>query len=222
MKTYVHLWQYLAEFFLEWDIFQTYVLAKAKAKFVLEGPVGEYRYSSTLSLTSVLDGGCLSPRKETRYPLYRRLDQPQNRCGRVRKISSLRGIRSPNRPARSEALYRLRYPGPDISCIENQNTHFMFNKLFFFRKFNRKMEKYDTAWEVTVYNITRRMRFVCWITKATHTYSEYVIRIVFLRQQWLRKRASMLRLHLHSLSCLLADYVLLCSLIQCSAAYYHG
>jgi hypothetical protein len=23
MKTYVHLWQYLAEFFLEWEIFQT-------------------------------------------------------------------------------------------------------------------------------------------------------------------------------------------------------
>ena len=49
-------------------------------------------YSSTLSLTSALDGGgWLTPRfgrfirgKETRYQLYRRLDGTQ-RCGRVRK-----------------------------------------------------------------------------------------------------------------------------------------
>jgi hypothetical protein len=28
MKTYVHLWQYLAEFFSEWEIFQTKVVEK--------------------------------------------------------------------------------------------------------------------------------------------------------------------------------------------------
>ena len=28
----------------------------------------------------------LPPKKETRYPLYRRLDKPQGRSGRVRKI----------------------------------------------------------------------------------------------------------------------------------------
>jgi hypothetical protein len=46
-----------------------------------EGPEVEYRYSSTLSLTSALDGGGWSrprpgrvaPGKETRYPLYRGL-----------------------------------------------------------------------------------------------------------------------------------------------------
>jgi len=37
------------------------------------------------------------------------------------------------------------------------------------------------------------MSIVCWITKVTGTHSEYVIRIAFLRQQWLRERASMLR-----------------------------
>jgi hypothetical protein len=41
--------------------------------------------------------------------------------------------------------------------------------------------------------ITRRMRFACWITKATDTHSEYVVFIAFLRQQWLQQRASMLR-----------------------------
>ena len=51
-------------------------------------------YSSTLSLTSALDGvgsqrhatAALPPGK-TRYPLYRRLGGRQNRSGRVRKIS---------------------------------------------------------------------------------------------------------------------------------------
>ena len=70
-------------------------------------------YGSTLSLTSALDGvggqrhapAALPPGK-TRYPLYRRLGGPQGRSGRVRKISPPTGIRSPNRPARSESLSR--------------------------------------------------------------------------------------------------------------------
>jgi len=33
-----------------------------------------------------------------------------------------------------------------------------------------------------------RMRFVCCITKATDTHSEYVILIAFLWQKWLRER----------------------------------
>jgi hypothetical protein len=60
-----------------------------------EDPQGEYKYSSILSLTSALDEGeWLAPRpgrftpvKKTQYPLYRRLGGPQDRCGRVRKIS---------------------------------------------------------------------------------------------------------------------------------------
>jgi hypothetical protein len=42
-------------------------------------------------------------------------------------------------------------------------------------------------------NITRRMRFARWITKATDTHSEYVIFIDFPRQQLFRERASILR-----------------------------
>jgi hypothetical protein len=65
-----------------------------------EGPEGELRYNSTLSLTSALDGGGWStPRpgrftleKETRYPLYRRLGGPQGRSGRVRKTSPPTGF----------------------------------------------------------------------------------------------------------------------------------
>jgi hypothetical protein len=34
MMTYVHLWQYLAEFFLEWEMFQTKVVEKIKTHFL--------------------------------------------------------------------------------------------------------------------------------------------------------------------------------------------
>ena len=57
------------------------------------------------------------PPEKIRYPLYRRLVGPQGRYGQVWKISALptTGIRSPDRPARSQSLYRLSYPIP-ISC----------------------------------------------------------------------------------------------------------
>ena len=55
------------------------------------------------------------------------------------------------------------------------------------------MEKYGTAGQDADDNIIGRMRFACWVTKATDTHSAYVTLIVFPRQQWLRKRISMLR-----------------------------
>ena len=57
-------------------------------------------YSSTISLTSVLDvSGWLTlrprrfiPGKETQYPFYERLGGPQRSSGRVRKILPLPGF----------------------------------------------------------------------------------------------------------------------------------
>jgi len=34
MKTYIHCWSYLAQFFLEWDIFRTWVVEKIKTHFM--------------------------------------------------------------------------------------------------------------------------------------------------------------------------------------------
>jgi hypothetical protein len=59
-----------------------------------EGPKGECSYSSTLSLTSAIDGvgdqhhapAALLPGK-TRCPLYRELGGPQGRSGEVQKIA---------------------------------------------------------------------------------------------------------------------------------------
>ena len=77
---------------------------------------GRKKHSSTLSLTLVLGGvgdwirapAALASRN-TRYPLYRRPGGFQGGSGRVRKISPPTGIRSPDRPARSEWLYGLSY-----------------------------------------------------------------------------------------------------------------
>jgi hypothetical protein len=53
-------------------------------------------------------------------------------------------------------------------------------------------KKYGKAGQATDDNTMRRMRLVFWITKATDTYSEYVIVISFPLQQWLRERSSIL------------------------------
>ena len=54
----------------------------------------------------------LYPPVKTPFPLYRRLGGPQGPYGRVWKISPPTGIRSPDRPARRESLYRLSLRGP--------------------------------------------------------------------------------------------------------------
>jgi hypothetical protein len=62
----------------------------------------------------------------------------------------------------------------------NQNTHFMSTTLS--RKSSRLLgdkKKYGTARLATDKNIIRRMRFACWITKATGIHSEHVIPIGF-------------------------------------------
>jgi hypothetical protein len=87
-----------------------------------EGPEVQQRYSATLSLTSALDGvggqrrnpAAFPPRK-TRYQLYRRLVGPKaglDGCGISPPPPA--GIRPPDRPVRSESLYRLSYPGPHL------------------------------------------------------------------------------------------------------------
>ena len=62
------------------------------------------------------------------------------------------------------------------------------------------MKKHGKTGQATDDNIIWRMRFACWTTEATNTNTEYLIFIVFPWQQWLRERASMLRLYAHCLS----------------------
>src|SRR5215472_14194103 len=57
------------------------------------------------------------PPGKTRYPLCRRLGGPQGRSGRVRKNLAPTGIRSPDRPAHSQSLYRLSYRSPVFGAV---------------------------------------------------------------------------------------------------------
>jgi len=69
----------------------------------------------------------------------------------------------------------------------------------------QNVDKNGMARQSTDDNIKRRMRFARWITKATETHSLCVIINAFPGQQWLRERASMLRLYVHCLSCFLLE-----------------
>ena len=98
-----------------------YVTHKGKGKghprSCHEGSMREYKYSSTLSLTTELDrvgdkrhAPATLPPENTRYSSYRWLGGSQDRSELVRKSLAPTGIRSPDRPARSESLHRLSYP----------------------------------------------------------------------------------------------------------------
>jgi len=78
---------------------------------------------------------------------------------------------------------------------DNQNTHFMFNNIFFE---NRAV--YEIMCKITVqpdrhqiHIITQRRHISCWITKARNTQSEYVILTASHMQLCLHERASVLR-----------------------------
>ena len=65
------------------------------------------------------------------------------------------------------------------NCWGNQNTRFMFNNFFFFRKscpLWDNVERYCRAGQASYDNIIRRMRIGCCIPKATNTLSGHLIR----------------------------------------------
>ena len=95
-----------------------------------EAAADDQRSNSAPSITSTLDGvggyssDRFTPEKVIRYPFYRRLCRPQDRCGRMRKISPPRtGIRSSYRPAPRDSQYRLSYPGPQ--CHESWSNYIL-------------------------------------------------------------------------------------------------
>ena len=70
----------------------------------------------------------------------------------------------------------------------------MSNNFFFFEN----LAIYEIMWKNSVQPEEPQIKIRCmgstyWITKATVTQSEYVIRIAFLLQKWLHELASMLR-----------------------------
>jgi hypothetical protein len=79
-----------------------------------EGPEVEKIYSSTFPSTSALDGGGWSAPRRGRFtptkdplPIYSRLGWAPGPVWTGAENLAPTGIRSPDRPARSESLYRL-------------------------------------------------------------------------------------------------------------------
>jgi len=92
------------------------------------------------------------------------------------------------------AQYFLELEMFQTKVIDKIKTHILCS-VTFSRKSCRlwdNVERCCRPGQATDDNIKRRMRFACWITKATDTHSEYIILIAFLRQEWLRECASML------------------------------
>jgi hypothetical protein len=93
-----------------------------------EGPDGEQRYSSNLSLTSALDRGGWSMSRPDRFtygedpvPIMWATGWATGSVWTDVKNITLTGFRSPNGPDRSESLYQLSYPGPILEIINNNN-----------------------------------------------------------------------------------------------------
>ena len=64
-----------------------------------------------------------------------------------------------------------------------------------------------------------RMRIACWIPKATNTHSEYAVLIVFVLQQWLHERASLLRYT--NIDCLVwSNIVLICTTVKNGLSFF--
>ena len=84
------------------------------------GQVDVQPYSFMTSALKMEVGGqrhapaALTPGKNP-VPIVQKAGEHQGRCGRVRKISPLTRIRSSDRPARCESLYRLSHPGPQVT-----------------------------------------------------------------------------------------------------------
>jgi hypothetical protein len=78
--------------------------------------------------------------------------------------------------------------------VQKIKTHFVFSNFF--------PPETRAVYEIMLKNTVQPdrpqmtiwcMRIACWVPKATNTHSEYVILIAFPLQQWLHKRASLLR-----------------------------
>ena len=84
-----------------------------------EGPEREQIYSSTLPSSSALDGGGWSTPRPGRFttgkdpvPIVQEAGWAPGAVWTDAENLAPTGIRSPDRPARSESLYRLSYTGP--------------------------------------------------------------------------------------------------------------
>ena len=107
-----------------------------------EGLEGEQRYSSTISVTATLNWGVVNAMPRPLYPRERDAVPIVHEAGWARGpdrpgVENLAhtGIRSPDRPTRSQSLYRQRYRGPHKSM---QRSKYVTPVLFKLRATRRR------------------------------------------------------------------------------------
>jgi hypothetical protein len=101
------------------------------------------------------------------------------------------------------AHFFLKWKILQIKVGHKIKTNIPWSLTFFPRKsclLLSNVEKYNTTSQATIGDTIQPMHIACCVSMATDTHSEHVILIAFSRQQWLRERASMLRLYLNCLS----------------------
>jgi hypothetical protein len=93
------------------------------------------------------------PLGKTQYPLYRRLVGPQGQSGQVAENLTPTGIRSLDRPARSESLYRLSCRGQPYKkmLINLDQINVMHQKIaellrILYNRQSRHVAFYRTGW----------------------------------------------------------------------------
>jgi hypothetical protein len=86
--------------------------------------------------------------------------------------------------------------------VEKTTTHFVFSNPPHRKSCRHEVMCKHMAWYRAglTYSVIWRVFMACWITKAIHTHSEYVILIAVRLQQWLHERTSMLRFYAYPLS----------------------
>jgi hypothetical protein len=122
----------------------------------------------------------LYPRgKSPRYPLVRRMGEPHSRSGRrgEEKILDPTGTRTPTpaRPARSQSLYRLRYPGSRLVAI-----------LFFIIKLQNRKDEGVTRPHIQVgSSITSRSPFCLSILDFSFVCCEITLFVSTIERNWI-------------------------------------
>jgi len=88
--------------------------------------------------------------------------------GRVRKTSPTTGIRFPDRPARSESLYRLSYPDPP-TYRSIRNFHYMPSVIF-----HGKVQRHSNNVVVLMLNMIRLLQEM-WCSSKTYVSLEVAL-----------------------------------------------
>ena len=166
------------------------------------GPYGGYRYSSTLFWRW---GGGLAPRfgrftsGKDPVPIVQEVGCAPRPFWTGGKNLAPTGIRSPDRPARSESLYRLSYPGRHVrtnlrkkKCVCITCIHKFCLKYFSLRQHPTCLARCDwkrgknaspSLWNMTFFSISIKIR-IAWPLSFWVSHTKFKTKRVYRFRHW--------------------------------------